>query len=1049
MKKILISILLIPSCLFCIAQTQTHDWENPQVIAKNKLAPHAFFVPFKSLEKALKLDHENSEYYYSLNGEWKFKWSKNPAKRPADFFNPSFDVSSWDEIKVPSNWEIEGYGIPIYVNHPYEFTKNPKPPQIPHDYNPVGSYLTNFEVPKNWKKKEVILHFGAVKSAMYLWINGKKAGYSQGSKLPAEFNITQYLQTGINTLAVEVYRWSDGTYLECQDFWRISGIERDVFLYAIPKVHIRDFFAEATLDENYENGILNLKVEVFNKEFLNEGKEYAIEAQIFDQTNKLIKKEIQKFVQDAQPQSILTTQIEMGKIRKWSAEEPNLYSLVLKLKDRRGKLIEQTATKIGFRKSEIKNGQLLINGVAVYLKGVNRHEHDEFTGHVISKESMLKDIKLMKQFNINAVRTSHYPNDPYWYELCDKYGIYVVDEANIESHGMGYHPDRTLGNNPDWELAHLDRIQRMVHRDKNHPSVIIWSMGNEAGDGVNFVKCADWIHKFDPSRPVHYERALMNKHVDIYSPMYASISRIEEYAKKYTDRPLILCEYAHAMGNSTGNLQDYWDVIEKYDQLQGGFIWDWVDQGFAEVDERGNKYWSYGGDYGTEDVPSDGNFVINGIVSPDRTPHPAMWEVKKVYQNIGFEAVDTKTGIFKIKNKFSFINLDQFSFKWEIVENGKRLEEKTFKIKGLKAMTEREFVIPFKDFQFDPQKEYFINFYAYTKNETAVIPSNHEIAKEQFSLPFGEYENITRPSNSKLNAQNYDDYLRIHGNNFTITFDKTNGMINSYIFNDRELFRRGPEPNFWRAPIDNDFGNRMEQRCAVWRNAGEHRFLLDAQMQNVNETDLKVSFEFELTDVRSKLRISYLVKPSGEITVENHFEPGIKGLPELPRFGMQMILPVTFEFLEYYGRGPQENYCDRNTAAFVGNYKSNVSEQYFPYVRPQENGYKTEVRVLKIYNQLGYGLEFIGEPTLGFSALHYSIEDLDQLTRENYKHLNDLKPREEVFLNIDFKQMGVGGDNSWGARPHDPYQLFPQPYTFKFRIRPIINEIILTRNKTK
>jgi beta-galactosidase len=1039
MKKILITIILIPSFLFCIAQTQAPDWENPQVIAKNKLAPHAFFVPFKSLEKALKLDHENSEYYHSLNGKWKFNWAKKPADRPMDFYNPSFDVSGWDEISVPSNWEVEGYGIPIYVNHPYEFTKDPQPPQIPHDYNPVGSYRTNFTVPKNWKKNEVILHFGAVKSAMYLWINGKKVGYSQGSKLPAEFNITQYLQTGENTLAVEVYRWSDGTYLECQDFWRISGIERDVFLYAIPEVHIRDFFADASLDEKYENGILNLSVEVFNQKLLNEGKEYAIEAQIYDQANKLIKKETQKFVQEAHPKNMLKSQIEMGPVKKWSAEEPNLYSLVLKLKDRRGKTLEQIASKIGFRKSEIKNGQLLVNGVAVYLKGVNRHEHDEFTGHVISKESMIKDIELFKQFNINAVRTSHYPNDPYFYELCDKYGIYVVDEANIESHGMGYRPERTLGNNPDWELAHLDRIQRMVHRDKNHPSVIIWSMGNEAGDGVNFVKCADWIHEFDPSRPVHYERALMNKHVDIYSPMYASISRIEEYAKKYTDRPLILCEYAHAMGNSTGNLQDYWDVIEKYDQLQGGFIWDWIDQGLAETDENGNKYWTYGGDYGPEDVPSDGNFVINGIVSPDRTPHPAMWEVKKVYQNISFKAKDASKGQFIIQNKFSFTNLDDYNFKWEIIENGNKIQDGDFEIKGLQPNSECDFQLMFDELNFNLSKEYFVNFYALTKKETAVVPNNHVIAKEQLALPFGEFFVANRPSSQPLKVMHTEDDVMIEGRNFTITFDKINGKLSSYVYKQKELFRRGPEANFWRAPIDNDFGNRMDQRCAVWRNAGENILLSDAQIVSLGKSQLKISFEFDLLEVKSKLTTSYIIDPSGEITVESSFEPGIKGLPELPRFGMQMILPVNTEFIEYYGRGPQENYCDRNTAAFVGNYKSNVTEQYFPYVRPQENGYKTDVRTLKVVNHLGYGLEFIGEPTFGFSILHYSIEDLDQLTRENYKHLNDLKPREEVYLNIDYKQMGVGGDNSWGARPHDPYQLFAQPYTFKFKIRPISN----------
>ncbi|PKP35541.1 MAG: beta-galactosidase [Bacteroidetes bacterium HGW-Bacteroidetes-17] len=1041
MKKKFLTILLIHSFLICFAQEQSPDWENPQVIGKNKLAPHAFFVPFESLEKALTLKHKTSSYYKSLNGKWKFKWTEKTADRPMDFYNPNFDVSNWDEIDVPANWELNGYGIPIYVNSDYEFTADPKPPQIPHKNNPVGSYRTNFSIPKDWKGREVILHFGAVKSAMYIWVNGKMVGYSQGSKLPAEFNITQYLQKEVNTLAVEVYRWSDGAYLECQDFWRISGIERDVFLYAIPEVHIRDFFVNATLAENYEDGILNLNVEVFNQILANTGKEYIIEALVYDQSNKLVKSSDQRFVQGEGPKNNLNIKIEMGKVKRWSAEEPNLYVLGLQLKDRKGKVIEQTACKIGFRKSEIKNGQLLVNGQPIYIKGVNRHEHDEFTGHVISKESMLNDIRLMKQFNINAVRTSHYPNDPYWYELCDQYGIYLVDEANIESHGMGYRPERTLGNNPLWEMAHLDRVQRMVHRDKNHPSIIIWSMGNEAGDGVNFVKCSEWIHEFDPSRPVHYERALKNKHVDIYSPMYSSIQSIEQYAKDYTDRPLILCEYAHSMGNSTGNLQDYWDVIEKYDRLQGGFIWDWVDQGLSETDKNGRKYWTYGGDYGPEDVPSDGNFVINGIVSADRTPHPAMWEVKKVYQNIGFRVEDAAKGKFFVKNKFSFVNLDKYAFRWEIIENGLKIQEGNFEVKGLNPGSESDLNINFDKIQFSKDKEYFINFYTLTSIATELVPLNHEVAKAQFLLPFGQYTNHSKPSAEKLVVSRTDDDLIIQGINFTITFDNLEGKLRSYVINGKELFRSGPEPNFWRAPNDNDFGNRMDQRCAVWRNAGEHRFLTDAQIFSVNTTDYKVTYEFELLDVKSKLTTTYIISPSGEILVENSFIPGIKGLTELPRFGMKMILPVAAELIEYYGRGPQENYCDRNTAAFVGNYRSNVIEQYFPYVRPQENGYKTDVRSLKIVNDRGYGLEFIGEPTLGFSALHYSIDDLDQLTKENYKHLNDLNPREEIYLNIDYKQMGVGGDDSWGARPHDQYQLFAAPYNFKFRIRPISNLI--------
>lgn len=1034
-KKTFLFIFLV-SGLLCIGQPATFDWENPEMIGENKLAPHSSVIPFASTDDVLRLQYEQSPYYKSLNGKWKFNWSAKPADRPIDFYKPDYDISHWKLINVPSNWELEGYGIPIYVNQPYEFTFDPKPPQIPHDDNPVGSYRTTFEIPKNWKNQEIILHFGAVKSAMYVWVNGEKVGYSQGSKLPAEFNISQFLKKGSNILAVEVYRWSDGSYLECQDFWRISGIERDVFLYSKPKVHIKDFFADATLDSNYEKGILNFSADILNSSPKKKKTDFELEIQIYDDGNNLINTSNQKFELSTSPNKKLSFALEMGVVEKWTAETPYLYSLVMQLKEKDEKIIEQIGCKIGFRKVEVKNGQLLVNGVAIYLKGVNRHEHDEFSGHVISKESMLKDIELFKQFNINAVRTSHYPNDPYWYELCDKYGIYVIDEANIESHGMGYRPERTLGNNADWELSHLDRIQRMVYRDKNHPSIIMWSMGNEAGDGVNFVKCSDWIHSFDSSRPVHYERALMNKHVDVYSPMYPSIEYIEWYAKNYNDRPLIMCEYAHAMGNSTGNLQDYWDVIEKQDQLQGGFIWDWVDQGLAEKDENGVKYWTYGGDYGPKDIPSDGNFVINGIVSPDRSLHPAMWEVKKVYQNIAFEAKDAANGKFIIKNKFSFVNLDTYNFKWEIIENGLKIQDGIFDIKGLQAGLECDFNISFDALKFNPNKEYFINFFALKNEQESFIPEDHEIAKEQIKLPVGIYVDENLRSESQLTINKTAKKTVINGTDFSVSFDN-NGSLTSYIYKNAEFFKKGMEPNFWRPPTDNDFGNRMDQRCAMWRTAAGNRRLMDAQVETVNESVLKITFEHSLVDARSTMKTVYTISSNGEINTEITLKLGINGLPELPRFGMKMTLLKEFDNLEYYGRGPHENYCDRYTSAFIGNYKSTVSQQFFAYVRPQENGYKTDVRSLKITNQNGLGIEIIGDPQFGFSALHNSIDDLDQLTKKNYKHINDILPREDVFLNIDHKQMGVAGDNSWGARPHSPYQLTDKDYHFKFKFRPI------------
>ncbi len=589
-------------------------WENPDIIGINKMDPHANAIPYTSLKDALVGKINNSEYVRSLNGNWKFLWSENPVSVPKDFYNPEFNDSDWNEIPVPSNWELQGYGIPIYINQPYEFADprspftemlRPDPPHVPHDYNPVGTYRTSFNVPAHWQGRRVILHFGAVKSAMFVWVNGEKAGYSQGSKLPAEFDITDFVKEGKNLLAVEVLRWSDGSYLECQDFWRISGIERDVYLWSVPNIHIYDYFAHADLDERYDNGLLNTTVQIRNST-KPDNKKYTLTLKLFGLKNKQVLKEKKVFV-NTEKDLELDFSSEIDDVRKWTAETPELYTLVLELKKGES-IIEMVSHKIGFRKVEIKDGQLLVNGMPVLIKGVNRHEHDEYTGHVISHKLMEKDIALMKQYNINAVRTCHYPDDPYWYELCDKYGIYLIDEANIESHGMGYRPDRTLGNNPAWKKAHLDRVKRMVERDKNHPSVIIWSMGNEAGDGVNFDTVSAWLHHRDPSRPVHYERALKRPTVDIYSPMYPSIGYIERYAQSDPYRPLIMCEYAHSMGNSTGNLQDYWDVIEKYPALQGGFIWDWVDQGLAKKDKNGVKYWAYGGDYGPDTIPSDGNF---------------------------------------------------------------------------------------------------------------------------------------------------------------------------------------------------------------------------------------------------------------------------------------------------------------------------------------------------------------------------------------------------------------------------------------------------------
>jgi beta-galactosidase len=1035
--KILFSITIISFVLTKkISSTEPNDWENPEIVAINKEQPHCTLMPYENLTKAIEGNRFASRYFQSLNGNWKFHWSAKPADRPLDFFKPDFNVSEWDEISVPSNWQIAGYDKPIYLNSPYPFEKNP--PYIQTHYNPVGSYRTEFEIPPGWNNRQVFIHFDGVESAFYLWINGETVGYSQGSRTPAEFNITGYLRNGKNVLAAEVYRWSDGSYLECQDFWRLSGIYRNVYLFSTPQIHIRDFEVNCDLDEKYQDATLRVTARVWN---------YAdtacwkpeIEVKLLDNYNQPVGSEIlmkgNSVYIPPGDESIVKMKAFVKNPLKWSAEIPNLYTVILTLRDQTGKILEIESYKFGFRKVEIKNGQLLVNGVPILIKGVNRHEHDPDTGHYITLESMIKDIQLMKQHNINTVRTCHYPDDPRWYELCDKFGIYLIDEANIESHGMGYKPEKTLANKPEWKKAHLERIQRMVERDKNHPSVIIWSMGNEAGDGISFEAASDWIHHRDPSRPVHYERAQLRLHTDIYCPMYAGIDHLVKYASKKQDRPLILCEYAHAMGNSVGNLQDYWDAIEQYDHLQGGCIWDWVDQGIRKKADDGREYWAFGGDFGDE--PNDKNFCMNGLVLPDRTITPKLLEVKKVYQYVKFKPVDLAAAQIAIVNMYDFLNLNSVNIYWEIVGDAKRIAKGVITNPNVAPHGSKKITIDISGIQPKPGVEYFLNFSVKTTEPWQLIPAGYEIAYEQLQLPLKAELAVTDISKfPKLDFTQTDDIISINGKNIDIEFDKINGTISSYKFSGTQLIKKGMSPNFWRAPTDNDFGNGMQNRCAVWRNAGENRKFENVDIEKTNDNEISISVKFDLPDMKSKQHIKYTIFGSGDVIVENHFIPGDQGLPELPRFGMTMHLPKEFENIEYYGRGPHENYWDRNTSALVGVFKSKVREQYVAYASPQENGYKTDVRWLAFLNKEGDGLLAVGMPLICFSALPYTNEDLTQPSRGNM-HPTDLNERDFVFLNLDFKQMGVGGDNSWGARPHRQYSLPVQEYSYKFRLKPV------------
>lgn len=1074
MKKIFILAILpviaITSCRkynkyegVPFTEKEPRDWENPAVFSLNREAPHATMISFADEESALDGNKSLSPNYLSLDGTWKFHYADSPDKRPFWFFKDDYDTRGWDEIDVPSNWQMKGYDVPIYVNISYPYKKNP--PYIEHTWNPVGSYKRSFTVPAEWKDKEVFLHFGAVSSAFYVWVNEQMVGYFQDSKTPAEFNITKYLRKGRNSLAVEVYRWSDGSYLEDQDFWRLSGIQRSVFLHARPETYIRDFFAKGDLENNYRDGRLDLEVLLTGN---GSNDNFIVDISLFDDELKLFSES--KDVTLSEGKASVSFNRTIPEIDPWSAEKPNLYSLVISLKDKNGKTLESISSRIGFRKVEIVNSQLLVNGVAVYLKGTNMHEHDDVNGHVVDEAMILKDIRVMKSHNINAVRTSHYPQQELWYEMCDKYGLYLIDEANIESHGMGYNKDITLADKPEWAAAHLDRMQNMVERDKNHPSVIIWSLGNEAGDGHNFLANYKWAKTRDNTRPVQYERAekstnTTERHTDIECPMYAKIEEIESYAKDdKNDRPLIMCEYAHAMGNSTGNLQDYWDVIEKYPKLQGAFVWDWVDQGLVKTDSTGEKFWAYGGDFGEEGIPSDGNFCINGLTWPDRTGKPGLSEVKRVYQYIGFEPVDLSAGMIKILNKYDFTDLSEFVFDWEVVSDGAVIQSGKLSLPDGKPKAFTHVLLPLEKIIPVPGAEYFLNLRASRTEEWNLVPADHIYASAQFRLPAeGKPVSFTPDNLTVLQTNITGNKLSVNGTDIVILFNLETGRMESFAFKGKELLIKGPEPDFWRPPTDNDYGYGMDRLMGVWKKAGEKAKVTKADISNDEPGKVTVVFRYDIPGNNDEkiagYSTVYTIYGTSDVVVTNSFRKISDRIPELPRMGMQMQLLPEFSNLKWYGRGPHENYADRKTSADIGLYESTVADQYTPYIRPQENGYKTDTRWLTLTDDNGTGILVSGNPLICFAALnniHDDFESPGNLSRYRKDaksantHTNNVKPRELVNLNIDLGQMGVGGDDSWGARIHPQYRLLENNYEYSFRIRPITREDdILTMAKQR
>ena len=1077
-------------------------WQDIQVVAVNKEKPRSSFMSYADRETALTSRFEKSPYYSLLNGTWKFFFVDSYKDLPQNITDPSVNTSSWDDITVPGNWEVQGHGVAIYTNHGYEFKpRNPQPPLLP-EANPVGVYRRDIEIPASWDNRDIYLHIGGAKSGLYVYLNGKEVGYSEDSKNPAEFLINKYLQPGKNVLTLKIFRWSTGSYLECQDFWRMSGIERDVFLWSQPKASIQDFRVVSTLDDTYTNGIFKLAVDL--KNHTQETKNLNVGYELLDAKGNLVTSEANDiWVSPASPQTA-SFEYDLKNVAPWSAEHPNLYKLLMTIKED-GKVIEVVPFNVGFRRFEMKqidqaaeNGKpytvLLFNGQPVKFKGVNIHEHNPETGHYVTEELMRKDFELMKQNNINAVRLCHYPQDRKFYELCDEYGLYVYDEANIESHGMYYSLKKggTLGNNPEWLIPHMDRTMNMYERNKNYPSVTFWSLGNEAGNGYNFYQTYLYLKDKEinsMNRPVNYERALWEWNTDMYVPQYPSAEWLEEIGRKGSDRPVAPSEYSHAMGNSSGNLWDQWKAIYKYPNLQGGFIWDWVDQGILEKDKNGREYYTYGGDYGVN-APSDGNFLCNGIVNPDRTPHPAMAEVKYAHQNIGFEAIDLANGLFRVTNRFYFTNLKKYMVHYSVTANNKVVRSGKVSL-DIEPQASKEFTVPVGNLKPQAGTEYFVNFNVTTVEKEPLIPIGHEIACDQFRLPIENPKKTFKTSGPKLTVSTNGDNLSASSSKVNFVFNRKTGIVTSYKVDGTEYFSEGfgIQPNFWRAPTDNDYGNGMPKRLQVWKESSKNFNVTDATVtMDGNNAEVNVNY---LLPAGNLYIVNYTIYPSGAVNVAARFTstdmdaaqtevseatrtatftPGRDAARKeasklnVPRIGVRFRLPASMNQVEYFGRGPAENYLDRNAGSMIGLYKSTAEELYFPYVRPQENGHHTDTRWVSLSTGKK-GLLIQADNTIGFNALRNSIEDFDDeeatgLPRQwsnftpeqvanhdeaaaknvlrRQHHINDITPRDFVEVCVDLKQQGVAGYDSWGSRPEPAYTLpANREYNWGFTLIPL------------
>lgn len=1037
MKKYV--FLGLAGCALLSANAQTFkEWQDESVNEVNRAPMHARFFAYENAEKATSDIKENSKNFMSMNGSWKFFWVKNADQRPTDFWKVGYNDKGWDDMKVPAVWELNGYGDPIYVNIGYPWRNQYKnnPPHVPTEKNHVGSYRREFVIPADWSGKDIVAHFGAVSSNMYLWVNGKFVGYSEDSKLEAEFDLTPYVKPGQkNLIAFQVFRWCDGSYFEDQDFFRYTGVARDCYLYARNKKRIDDIRVVPDLDAEYKSGSLTVNLSLKGNA--------AVSLELLDAANKTV---ATAEVKGAGKQSSV---IRVDNPNKWTAETPYLYTLKATLKEG-GKVTEVVPLKVGFRKIELKNSQLLVNGQPVLFKGADRHEMDPDGGYVVSRERMIQDIQIMKKFNLNAVRTCHYPDDSFWYDLCDKYGIYVVAEANLESHGMGY-DEATLAKVPSFKKTHLERNQRNVQRNYNHPSIIFWSLGNEAGYGSNFEAAYDWVKKEDPSRAVQYERSGYEGKTDIHCPMYLNYKDCIKYCEDDSKtKPLIQCEYAHAMGNSEGGFKEYWDLVRKYPKYQGGFIWDFVDQSCRWTGKNGKMIYAYGGDFNRFDA-SDNNFCDNGLISPDRVPNPHMYEVGYFYQNIWTTAADLKAGELNVYNENFFRDLSAYALEWEVMKNGTVV--RTGRVDNLNVAPQQTAKIKLDLGKTCACAEWLLNVKYVQKQREGLIPAGHIVAKDQLVLnaykaPAMALQNVT-DMNIQTALPRIDDAnsqcVMIEGENFNIQFAKADGFMDKYMVDGLDMIMEGAKltPNFWRAPTDNDFGAGLQQKYAVWKNP---EFKLASLKSEMKDGLAVVSAEYEMPSVSAgtKLQLTYEINNRGAVKVNQKLvaEKGAK-VSNIFRFGMQMVMPKSFENISYYGRGPVENYIDRKWATELGIYNQTVTDQFYAYIRPQENGNKTDIRWWKQLNEAGSGLQFVAEAPFSASALHYTIESLDSGWEKKQEHSNEVEPADLTNFLIDKVQMGLGCVDSWGAIPREEYMLPYGDYEFTFIMQPISNSIVI------